>query len=245
MEKHISKLIPNADSLTGLGGFDDEPQPLNQKAVEIVNKIFVFFYGTCRGFEKQFQDPNKLKIEKAQWFRAFTDENFTDMRRINLGIKKCRLESPINTPTIGQFMAWCTPTPGDLGLLSKEQAFNRSAEFIRDGNLKDLSDEQNMLLEHSIRESDRYFMRNNPMTKTQPVFYRNYEIALRDFMTGKLQPIPKGLEDKHEETQELQKQQEIKKDFDNLKGYEQCMPEIRKMLEMNADGTTNTPVKRR
>ena len=83
------------------------------------------------------------------------------------------------------------------------------------------------------------------MTKTQPVFYRNYEIALRDFMTGKLQPIPKGLEDKHEETQELQKQQEIKKDFDNLKGYEQCMPEIRKMLEMNADGTTNTPVKRR
>lgn len=244
MEKHISKLIPNADCLTGLGGFDNEPQPLNQKAVEIVNKLFVFFYAICRGFEKQYQDPNKLKIEKAQWFRAFTDKNFIDMRRINHGVKKCRLESPINTPTIGQFIAWCTPTPDDLGLLTKEQAFNRSGEFIREGKLNDLSEDQNMLLEHAIRESDRYFMRNNPMSKTQPVFYRNYEIALRDFMNGKLKSIPKGLEDKSEETKEIAKQQEVKKGFSHLKGYEQCMPEIRRILGMNPDGTTNTPTKR-
>jgi len=245
MEKHISKLIPNADSLVGLGGFDEEPEPLSQQAVVIVNKLFVFFYGTCRGFDKQFQDPKKLSIEKTQWFRAFTDENLTDMRHINMGVKKCRLESPINIPTIGQFIKWCTPTAEDLGLLSKEQAFNRSAEFIREGNLPDLSENQNLLLKHTIQESDSYFLKNNAMRKTQPVFYRNYEISVRDFISGKLKPIPKAIEDNTEHTKEIIRQKEVKKGFDHLTGYENCMPEIRKMLGINPDGTTNFPVKRR
>ena len=236
MEKHISKLLPNNETLNGHGGFGTETEPLNQKCVDLVNKLFVFFYATCRGFEKQFQDPDKLKIEKTQWFRAFTDINLTDENKVDRGVKKCRLESPINVPTIGQFVKWCTPTPADLGLLTKEQAYNRHSEFIRNGHLDDLSEKQNLILKHVIQESGQFFLKTNPMNKTEPVFFRNYEIAVRDFIDGKLKAIPKALEDRVAETQELKKQEVIKKNFDHLVGYEQNMQEIRKILGMKSHG---------
>lgn len=241
--EHISNLI-NTASLSVKREERQSSQTLDPHVTDIVNKIFVFFYSICRGFDKQYQDPKRLNVEKTQWIRAFMDVGFKTLEQIQLGIKKCRIESPINTPTIGQFIKWCTATTEDMGLLTKEQAFNRSSEFIREGNLSDLSVEQNILLKHAIKESDRFFLKNNPMSKTQPVFYRNYEIVLRDFINGKLKPISKAIEDNNEETYVISNKQALNKEFGHLTGYEQCMPQLRKMLGINPDGTIDKPTKR-
>ena len=216
--------------------------PLSAKLVEYV---FAKFYVLCRGTDALFADEKRLRAEKTQWQASFTREKYHCVDHIRKALLKLERHKYPNPPQLGEFLSWNESSPDDLGLLSKEQAFNRSAEFIRDGSMKGLSDDQNMLIGLAVKESDRYFMRNNPISKTQPVFQRNYELIVKNYLDGKIEPIPKGLEDKHEETQELQKQEEIKKDFDNFKGYEQCMPEIRKMLGMNADGSPNTHVKRR
>jgi hypothetical protein len=242
--KHIGELI----KVGNMSVAREEKQtyttidPLSAKLVEYV---FAKFYMLCRGTDVLYADPKRLLAEKTQWQSTFTREGYSSVDHIRKALLKLERHRYPNPPQLGEFLAWNESTPDDLGLLTKEQAFNRSAEYMRDGDLKDLSAEQNMLLGLAVKESDRYFLRNNAATKTQPVFYRNYEIILRNFLAGKIEPVPKGIEDKHEETQELKKQDDIKKDFDHLVGYEQCMPEIRKMLGINPDGTTNTPVKRR
>lgn len=241
--KQIGDLI-NVDNISVAREEKKNYSTIDPMAVKLVEYVFAKFYIHCRGTDTLFADEKRKQAEKTQWQSIFTREGYTSVDHIRKAILKLERHRFPNPPQIGEFLAWNEATPDDLGLLTKEQAFNRSGEFIREGKLNDLSEDQNMLLEHAIRESDRYFMRNNPMSKTQPVFYRNYEIALRDFMNGKLKSIPKGLEDKSEETKEIAKQQEVKKGFSHLKGYEQCMPEIRRILGMNPDGTTNTPTKR-
>lgn len=237
--ERISEIISSSQFLAQRDNKEME-KDLDPMTILVVNRLFNFFEALCPGFEKQYSgNEKKLKTQKIHFTRAFMDESISDIKQIEFGIKKCRRESPINTPTIGQFLNWCKPSMEDLGLLCKEKAFDRSSEFMREGHLPDLSPEQNMLLKHAVRESGTFFLKNNSMDKTQPVFYRNYEIAVRDFIAGKLQSIPKGIEDKVAETKELSKQKEIGKSFDNLKGYEQCMPEIRRMLGMNPDGTVN------
>jgi len=198
-------------------------EPLNPEAVRIVDGLFTLFYGSCRGFDKQFCDPTtgkpskRLSIEKTQWYRVFTDESLTDMQKIKLGMKRFRIESPINVPTVGQFVQWCTPSMQDLGLLPKEQAYNKAYELLRGSPLDDLTEPMVMVLRHAVNATDRVFMRSNSIAVTQPVFYRNYDIAVRDYIQGKLKPIPKALEDNSTEQRDT-----IGTDYTGL-GYEACM----------------------
>lgn len=199
--------------------------PINPHVAEIVNKLFALFYANCRGFEKQYHDSKRLNLEKTEWMRAFMDLGYKTLNDIQLGIKRLRLESPINTPTIAQFAKWCQPTTEDLGLLSKEDAYNRSAEIMRGIVPEDLSEDQLNIILHAIRQSDRHFLRNNAMSKTQPVFYRNYEIAVKQFMEGKFADIPQGIECR----EEPQKSVELK-DFTHLRVYEANISALKSML---------------
>lgn len=239
--KHIGDVI-NIDNLSVAREERKNYTTIDPLSAKLVEYVFAKFYMLCRGTDTLYADPKRLLAEKTQWQANFTREGYTCVDHIRRALLKLERHRYANPPQLGEFLAWNEASPDDLGLLTKEQAFNRSAEFIREGNLKDLSPDQNMLLELAIKESDRYFMRNNAITKTQPVFFRNYEIIVRNFLEGKIQPVPKGLEDKHEETVELKKQEAIGNGQFN--SYEKAMPEIRRILGMNPDGTINTPVKR-
>jgi hypothetical protein len=57
-------------------------------------------------------------------------------------------------------------------------------------------------------------------------------------MAGKLKSIAKGIEDKSSETAEIEKQNEIKKGFENLKDYASNMNRMKEMLGMKENGAT-------
>lgn len=236
--EHISNLI-NTTSLMIKREESHYEKHLDPHVTDLINKIFAFFYAICRGFEKQYHDPNRLILEKTQWIIGFMDIGFKTLEQVQFGFKKCRLSSPINTPTFAEFVRWCSPAPDDLGLLTKEQAFSRSAEFMYKGHIPDLSADQNMIIGWTIQACDMFFLKNNALSKTQPLFYRNYEIACNDFIKGDLKPIPKAIENKVCETMELEKQAACSRDFGHLKGYEECMPVIRQMLGINSNGIAN------
>ena len=217
----------------------ESEKDLNPLTILVVNRLFNFFEANCPGYDKQYKgNESKLKMQKINFARAFMEEGISQIEQLELAIKKCRRESPINTPTVGQFLNWCKPSAEDLGLLPKEQAYNRAYQLMRDGDLAGISAEQLKILQHAIHESDRHFLKNNSMLKTQPVFYRNYEIAVRDFIADKFKPIAKGIEDKSSEKAEIEKQNEIKKGFENLKGYASNMSRIKEMLGIKENGAT-------
>ena len=212
---------------------------LDPLSVKLVEYVFAKFYLLCRGADALFSDVKRLHAEKTQWQSCFSREGYTSIEHIRKGLLRLERHKYPNPPQLGEFLSWNMASGEDYEFLSKEQAYKRAYQIMRDGDVTGLSVEQVLIIRHTIRESDSHFLKNNSMTKTQPVFYRNYEISVRDFILGKLKDIPKGIEDKTEETIEIAKQCEIKKDFAHLTSYQAAKAQIERILGVKIDGTHN------
>lgn len=195
----ISNLI-NTASLTVKREESKYDSSLDLHVTEVVNKLFAFFYGICRGFEKQYQDPKRLNLEKTQWIRAFMDVNLNSLEKIQLGVKKCRLESPINTPTIGQFIRWCTPEAEDIGLPTLEKAYEISIHINQQfSDYKPTCQKTYSVIKHVINQIGPMEFRSMKAEKAFKTFERYYPIACKQFVEGRLKEIPKAITNKPEE----------------------------------------------
>lgn len=106
--------------------FGGSSSTLCPRVTEIVNNLFSLFFACCRNFEAYYSNKEKLNIEKTQWIRVFMEEGYTDIRKIEHGVKRVRRESPINPPTIKQFLEWNQPKPEDLGIPDVRDAYNQA-----------------------------------------------------------------------------------------------------------------------
>lgn len=157
-------------------------EPLSPAIAELVNQLFTFFYSICRGFDKQYHDPKRLNMEKTQWMKAFQDEKILSREQIEHAIKRTRRESPIYTPTIGQFLDWCTPSNDALGIPSLDCAYGEACKNSHPSSDKVWS---HKLVQHAWRLTGSYMLSTSARSVSYPVFQRNYEIAVRDWKAGK------------------------------------------------------------
>lgn len=204
--EHISNLV-NTSSLNVKREESKYETELDLHVMDIVNKLFGFFYGICRGFEKQYRDPKRLNLEKTQWVRAFMDVGFNTLEKIQLGIKKCRIESPINTPTIGQFIKWCTPEPQDVGLPPIEQAYEIAIHINRQfSDYKPTCQKTYSVIRHVIDQIGPMQFRSMKAENAFKTFERYYPIVCKQFVEGRLEEIPKLIEKKsHSQPKDKQK----------------------------------------
>lgn len=179
MEK-ISNVIGNAE-LEIKRREKQQYKPINEEIKKIVDKIFVFFYSICRGFDKQYSDPRRLELEKAQWVKALEDEGITKIEYIEFAIKRCRKASPINTPTIGQFLKWCNPNANQLGLPDVTDAYDEAVRNSYPGSEKKWSHE--VVYQAWIR-SNPYSLCRDPSKQTFLIFEENYAIAVKMYARG-------------------------------------------------------------
>lgn len=222
--EHISNLI-NTASICVKREERRYETSLDPHVIDVVNKLFVFFYSICRGFDKQYHDPKRLNVEKTQWIRAFMDLGFNSLDKIQFGIKKCRIESPINTPTIGQFVKWCTPTPEGLGLPSLDDAY---AEACR--NSKSYTTDKtwsHQAVYHAYTMCRSYDLANLPKKNTFPIFERNYDATTKMLMRGEeLKSIPIAIT--HDKDSELKKA--IAKGYEHNNSYKSASAALEQML---------------
>lgn len=222
--EHISKLI-NTVSLTVKREESKYDIPLDPYVTEVISKLFVFFYGICRGFDKQYQDPKRLNVEKTQWIRAFMDIGFNTWEKVHLGIKKCRLESPINTPTIGQFVKWCTPSLEELGVPRIEDAYAQACRNSSPFN----TDKQwaHQAVYHAWTMCNSYELANLPKKNTFPIFERNYDITVKMIMRGEpLKKIPIALTHDNKWVSK----QRVLKGFEHCNSHHSAIEVIGRML---------------
>ncbi len=161
---------------------EQQQKPLDNAIVELVNQLFAFFYSICRGFEKQYHDPKRLNMEKTQWMKAFQDEKIFTREQVEHGIKQARRVTPIYTPTIGQFLDWCTPTNEALGVPPLDRAYD---EACRNSHPSADKIWTHKLVQHAWKLTGSYFLSTSARSSTYPVFQRNYEIAIREWRAGK------------------------------------------------------------
>lgn len=198
MEKIADVLNANIHSLENKRYEKNIAQELNPKTVAIINRLFVVFESICRGFEKQYSDnQKKLNLEKIQWTRAFMDAGISTIEQLEFGIKKCRLESPINTPTIGQFVKWCAPEPKDLGLPTVEEAYKLSLLINRQfSDYKPDCAKTYTVIKHAISQIGPSEYRSMKADTAFKTFERYYAITFRQFVEGRLSEIPLAISEK-------------------------------------------------
>lgn len=172
----------------------DEGETVNPKINALIDKLFGFFYAICRGFEKQYHDPKRLNIEKTQWRAAFADLGINDRSQIEWGIKRTRLESPIYTPTIKQFLEWSQPTAYDLGLPDLDTAFDEACKNSHPTAKKQWSHD---VVYYAWSKTGGFDLCNKPSVQVRPIFEKYYNEAIRLHSQGKIlrqiesSPLPK------------------------------------------------------
>lgn len=209
---------------------------INPLCVKLVDYVFAKFFLLCRGADELFSDEKRTLAEKTQWQTTFTREGLTSVEHIRKALLRLEKYQYPRPPQLGEFLKWNEQSLEDFGLIPKEQAYHKACDFMREGDHLGLSISQAEVIDHAIKQTGRFDLRNKPESQIRSVFERNYEIAVRQFIAGELAPIPKAIQDKHKETIEEKKIKDITKGFEHLNSYEEAMPEIRKMLGMKVNG---------
>ena len=209
---------------------------INPNSARLVEIVFMKMMALCRGFDSYYKDTRKLQLERKQWAQTFSREGLTEHSQIRLGLQRLENYKYPNPPQLGEFLSWCNPTLEELGLMPAEQAYQVAAKMnAQFGEVPELSMAQLEIIRYAIENTGKYELRNKPMTKTYPIFQRNYEIAIRNYIKGTFDPIPKALPDLQEETKELARQEEIQKDYSECNSYEKAMPAIKSILGILKD----------
>ena len=202
------------------------------QATELVNKLFTIFYALCNGFEKQFNDPNRLKLAKAQWIIAFMEKDLKIWDQIEPAVTIFRAKpNQVYAPIVGDFLSWCNSATHEK-YLSKDHAYLAAYELMRGEPCDDLDDDQLNIIKHAIKASDRHFLKSNGRNKTEPVFHRNYEIALRQFLNGELKPIPKAIQSNQvDDGRKTLKKYGVLPQYAHLNSRDKAMPIIQELLK--------------
>lgn len=217
------------------------------KASRLVDGLFSLFWSMCDGWNSQFPVPEKLALLKEQWILAFMETGFTTNEQIAHGISTLRKQKKlIYTPAIGHFLEWCKTPLNDAVFYSPDQAYQVAYAIMRDETPSDITDEQLLVIKHTIKSSESWFLKSNNKHVTQPVFFRNYEITLRDFSEGKLKPIPKALPNSQLNNQDDDGWKTMRKlgllpQYAYLKGRNENMPVIMELLARNG-GSIGKPL---
>lgn len=217
--KHISNVLD-------LSTIRDRKQETkdNSKTAEVINWLFGELRSNFNAFREAWSNPSDYESAKKTWLKAFMLSGINSMEQLQHGLNKCYLMERPFVPSPGEFIAWCKPKPENLGLFRNEHAYLKAVEYLREGDSMSLSETQKTVFKHALDYTGRYDMRHKPEREIRPIFERNYDISVRDFIAGNLSPIPKGIED--------QKTREVDPNFVHLNDSKKAMDEIKRMLGM-------------
>lgn len=229
--KHISQLT-NVACLTSAREEKMESNALDQVCAQLVDQVFIKFALLCREYDAMYADKRRENAEKVQWTLAFTKHNLKTKSQIQDALDQTELHKWGKPPQLGQFLEWCKPSFRKLGLLDKHQAYDLAIKVNRQfAEPIKMSEAQEMVLRRAILQTDSFKLRNLAESTTRPIFERNYEITVNQWIDGKFEDIPLGLTDKTDETIEIKKQEAVIKDeFKSLK-KESALQAMKNMLK--------------
>ncbi len=229
--KHISQ-IASVTCLTTAREEKMESNALDQVCAQLVDQVFIKFALLCREYDAMYADKRRENAEKLQWTLAFTKHNIKTKPQIQDAIDQTELHKWGKPPQLGQFLEWCKPSFRKLGLLDKHQAYDLAIKVNRQfGETIPMTESQSMVLRRAINHTGSFTLRNLPESQTRPVFERNYEIIVNQWIDGKFEDIPLGITDKTDETIELKKQEAVIKDeFKSMK-KESALQAMKNMLK--------------
>lgn len=112
--KPINQLMASMGNLPAV----EAPQQLHvtPDTTEVVNGLFRRLRGIFPAWRQAWPSTEALAAAKEEWIKEFAAQGIRTLEQIEFGIQKCRrLKKPF-APSVGEFIAMCTPSPEDFGM---------------------------------------------------------------------------------------------------------------------------------
>lgn len=186
--KRVSDITKGLDPRQALAQIP-MPQPIkvDQQTAEYVNTVFDKLQGIYPAWRQAWTDDAALKNAKREWIAGFIQGGINSEVQLAYGFQHARKDKSPFLPKVGQFVAWCKPTPESMGLPCEAQAWDEA----RAGKY---SHPAVRIAAEATSTYDLHTCLNNDKALKQR-FERNYAIVMRRAQTG--QPlegrIAKGL----------------------------------------------------
>lgn len=159
-------------------------QPVyTERDYRIVNKLFLTFTGLFPAFRQSWPTDSEFESAKREWMKAFKLANFTDIQAIEIGLNRFRLLSKPFVPTPGEFMAMCKVSAEDIGLKTPEMAFREACEKSHPSHPDKTFSHPTIKFARDWTGS--FYLLNSPRSKSFPMFEKNYEEAVKQFINNK------------------------------------------------------------
>ena len=172
--KPVNQLMATMDNLPA----ESHVQPLDitPQTVEVVNDLFRRLRGIFPAWRQAWPSTEALDAAKAEWIKEFADEGIRTLEQIEFGIQKCRkLKKPF-APSVGEFIAMCTPGPEDFGMPAVGDAWIEALIGVYSHEAVKLAAEATGLFDlRGAKQEDKGLRAR---------FDRNYEIILRRAQAG-------------------------------------------------------------
>lgn len=219
--KKISELVPQVLSKKP-EAVENESQ-LDGEAKRLVDALFEIL-----GAQVKYFDMRDCDFVRREWVKTFVVNKVTK-EEVRKAVDELRKGDPRDNMTPIEFISIIRSNKVNSHFLPKEKAYLLSYELMRGSPLNELSSDQLTVLSHALKESGWHFMKSNSEKETKPVFYRNYEISIRDMLAGKLKPIPKAIEDKKLDTTVIPRSG-ILPQYANVKTKEDAFAKLKRIL---------------
>jgi uncharacterized protein YoaH (UPF0181 family) len=144
---------------------------------EVVNGLFRRLRGIFPAWRQAWPSTEALASAKEEWIKEFAAQGIRTLEQIEFGIQKCRrLKKPF-APSVGEFIAMCTPSPEDFGMPVAADAWVEALMGIYSHEAVKLAAEATGLFDLRAAKQEDKSLRAR--------FERNYEVILRRAQEGK------------------------------------------------------------
>ena len=173
-----------------------EPQPEPERlraAAAVINRLFAELQSCFPAWRQTFPSKSDIDSAKRVWARGLVEAKITSDLQLQWGLAKARRSESSFWPSLGQFIKWCQPDPGDYGLPTLESAFKEASRNSHPACI--CSKWSHPAVYVAAREAGKYELANLPQDKSWPLFKQSYDIAVRRVLEGEEldREIPKAL----------------------------------------------------
>lgn len=119
--KTVNQLMATVGNLPAVERPD--PRPVTPQTAEVVNELFRRLRGIFPAWRQAWPSTEALDAAKAEWIKEFADVGIRTLEQIEFGVQKCRKMSKPFAPSVGEFIAMCTPTAEDFGMPAAADAW--------------------------------------------------------------------------------------------------------------------------
>jgi hypothetical protein len=171
-------------SATPAGPTEQGRKPGSEAHIEAINQVFALFRLNYHNqYYAAYPDAEQLKQIKKLWLESLADYPVEQILR---GAKHA-IEHSEYLPTLNRMLECCRQDLSDLGLPSPYDAY---LEACRAGSPKSAQPWSHPAVYLAGRDSDWFFLGNNPERQTWPVFRDHYQRYVTAVMRGERLEIP-------------------------------------------------------